>query len=124
MYYTGIDPRTMQTIYVARTPEEKRMQRALLQWRRPEVRRDVIAALKKAGREDLIGFGPDCLVRPDYSPKKKSPAKPGDKPAPKPAAKAAAPAPAEKPAKLVRKAGWAKPKPKKNARPVKKGGKK
>ena len=123
MYYTGIDPRTMQSIYVARTPEEKRQQRALLQWRRPEVRRDVIAALKKAGREDLIGFGPDCLVRPDYSPKKKAPAKSGEKPTAKAAAKAA-PAAAEKPAKPVRKAGWAKAKPKKNARPVKKTGKK
>ena len=119
MYYTGIDPRTMQSVYVARSFEEKRQQRALLQWRRPEVRRDVIAALKKSGREDLIGFGPDCLVRPDYSPKKKSPARSGEKPAPK-----TAPAAAEKPKKPERKAGWAKAKPKKNARPVKKGGKK
>ena len=119
MYYTGIDPRTMQTIYVARSPEDKRLQRALLQWRRPEVRRDVIAALKKAGREDLIGFGPECLVRPDYSPKKKAPAKSDGKPESR--STKTAPAPAEKPAKPVRKAGWAKPKPKKNARPGKKG---
>ena len=124
MYYTGMDPRTMQSIYVARTPEEKRMQRALLQWRRPEVRRDVIAALKKAGREDLIGFGPDCLVRPDYSPRKKTGnVSRGQAPVPQDR-RSAAPAAAEKPAKPVRKAGWAKAKPKKNARPVKKSGKK
>ena len=64
MYYTGLDPRTMQPVYVARTAEEKAMQRALLQWRRPDKRPIVVAALKKAGREDLIGFGKDCLIRP------------------------------------------------------------
>ena len=64
MYYTGLDPRTMAQIYVARSPEEKRFQRALLQWRRPENRKTVLAALRKAGREDLIGYGPDCLVPP------------------------------------------------------------
>ncbi len=64
MYYTGLDPRTMKPVYVARTPEEKAMQRALLQWRRPDKRPIVLAALKKAGREDLIGFGKECLLRP------------------------------------------------------------
>ena len=64
MYYTGLDPRTMQPVYVAKTAEEKAMQRALLQWRRPDKRPIVVAALKKAGREDLIGFGKDCLIRP------------------------------------------------------------
>lgn len=64
MYHTGIDPRTMQPVYVAKTPHEKDMQRALLQWRRPDKRRLVIQALHEAGREDLIGFGKDCLVRP------------------------------------------------------------
>ena len=64
MYYTGLDPRTMKPVYVARTPEEKAMQRALLQWRRPDKRPIVLAALKKAGREDLIGFGRECLLRP------------------------------------------------------------
>lgn len=63
MYYTEIDPRTMQPVYVAKTPEEKAMQRALLQWRRPDKRPIVLAALKKAGREDLIGFGKECLIR-------------------------------------------------------------
>ena len=64
MYYTEIDPRTMKPVYVAKTPEEKAMQRALLQWRRPDKRPIVLAALKKAGREDLIGFGKECLIRP------------------------------------------------------------
>lgn len=64
MYYTGLDPRTMKPVYVARTPEEKAMQRALLQWRRPDKRPIVAAALRKAGRQDLVGFGRDCLIRP------------------------------------------------------------
>lgn len=64
MYYTEIDPRTMKPVFVAKTPEDKAMQRALLQWRRPDKRPIVIAALKKAHREDLIGFGKECLIRP------------------------------------------------------------
>ena len=65
MYYTEIDPRTMQPVFVAKTPEDKAMQRALLQWRRPDKRPIVLAALKKAHREDLIGFGKECLIRPN-----------------------------------------------------------
>jgi len=65
MYYTGLDPVTMKKVYVPKTPREKELQRALLQWKRPEKRRLVIEALKEAGREDLIGFGKNCLVRPD-----------------------------------------------------------
>ena len=64
MYYTGLDPRTMKPVYVAKTPEEKEMQRALLQWRRPDKRAIVIKALLQAGREDLIGYGKECLIRP------------------------------------------------------------
>ena len=64
MYYTELDPRTMKPVFVAKTPEDKAMQRALLQWRRPDKRPIVIAALKKAHREDLIGFGRECLIRP------------------------------------------------------------
>ncbi|QNL44543.1 YgiQ family radical SAM protein [Oscillibacter hominis] len=64
MYYTGIDPRTMQPVYVATDPHDKALQRALLQWRKPEMRRLVVEALHKAGREDLIGYGPQCLIRP------------------------------------------------------------
>ena len=64
MYYSEIDPRTMKPVYVAKTPEEKAMQRALLQWRRPDKRALVIKALMQAGREDLIGYGKECLIHP------------------------------------------------------------
>lgn len=64
MYYTGVDPRTMQKVYVPKSPHEKAMQRALIQYRNPELYDLAIEALHKAGRSDLIGFGPKCLVRP------------------------------------------------------------
>ena len=64
MYYTGIDPRTMQEVYVARDPHDKALQRALLQWGRGDKRALVIEALEKTERTDLIGFTPDCLIRP------------------------------------------------------------
>ena len=62
MFYTGLDPYTMEEVYVPRTKEEKAQQRALLQYFRPENRQIVLSALKKAGRYDLIGTGKDCLV--------------------------------------------------------------
>ncbi len=65
MFYTGLDPMTLQPVYVPRTPKEKAEQRALLQYFRPENRQIVLAALQKAGRRDLIGTGPGCLVAPD-----------------------------------------------------------
>ena len=65
MYYTGLDPMTMEPVYVAKSIREKDMQRALLQWKRPEKRKLVLEALRKAGREDLIGHGKGKLVRPD-----------------------------------------------------------
>lgn len=64
MFYTGLDPMTMQPVYVPRTPKEKAEQRALLQYYRPENRALVLAALQKAGRHDLIGTAPGCLVPP------------------------------------------------------------
>lgn len=64
MYYTGVDPRTMQPVYVPRTPHEKAMQRALIQYRDPKNRALVEEALRKAGRTDLIGHDPKCLIRP------------------------------------------------------------
>ena len=64
MYYTGLDPRTMQPVYVATNPHEKAMQRALIQYRNPENYDLVHEALIKAGREDLIGFDGKCLIRP------------------------------------------------------------
>ena len=64
MYYTGMDPRTMKPVYVATDPHEKAMQRALIQYRNPKNYYLVKEALEKAGREDLIGFGKECLIRP------------------------------------------------------------
>ncbi|MBQ9198489.1 MAG: DUF3362 domain-containing protein, partial [Clostridia bacterium] len=64
MYYTGIDPRTMKPVYVPRTQKEKDMQRALLQWKNPANHPLIREALRQCGREDLIGFSPDCLVPP------------------------------------------------------------
>ena len=64
MYYTGVDPLTMEKVYVPKNPHEKAMQRALIQYKNPENRSLVEEALKKGGREDLIGFGPKCLLRP------------------------------------------------------------
>ena len=65
MYYTGINPLDMKSVYAPDDYREKLMQRALLQYRRPENRNLVREALIKAGREDLIGYGANCLVRPD-----------------------------------------------------------
>lgn len=64
MYYTGIDPITMKKVYVPKTYEEKQMQRALLQYRKSENYALVKKALIKAGREDLIGYGVKCLIKP------------------------------------------------------------
>ncbi len=64
MYYTGLDPRTMKPIYVPKSAREKAMQRALLQWKRPEKRQLVLEALRETGREDLIGYGKHYLVPP------------------------------------------------------------
>jgi len=64
IYYTGIHPLTGKEVYVARDYKEKQMQRALLQYARPENAHLVREALRYAGREDLIGNTPDCLVRP------------------------------------------------------------
>lgn len=63
MYYTGINPLTGKKVYVPKTFEEKAMQRALLQYKNPANHKLVVKALVEAGREDLIGFDKDCLVR-------------------------------------------------------------
>jgi hypothetical protein len=110
MYYTGLDPRTMDKVYVPTDPHEKAMQRALIQYRNPKNYYLVREALLAAHREDLIGSGPKCLIRavppragkpsappPKLPPKGKAASKaPAKKPAAKPAPK---PAPARKPAK-------------------------
>ena len=64
MYYTGVDPRNMQPVYVATNPHEKAMQRALIQYRNPKNYDLVYEALTKAGRTDLIGYDKKCLIRP------------------------------------------------------------
>lgn len=64
MYYTGYDPRTMQPVYVPINPHEKAMQRALIQYRDPKNYELVKEALLREGRDDLIGFGPECLITP------------------------------------------------------------
>lgn len=67
MYYTGLDPRDMTPVYVPKTPKEKAMQRALIQYRNPKNYDLVVEALKIAGRQDLIGYDKKCLVRPKKS---------------------------------------------------------
>lgn len=89
MFYTGVDPRTMQPVYVPRDPHEKAMQRALIQYRDPKNDALMREALEKAGRPDLIGTGPKCLLRPRR----------GDKPASVPKPVPQKPARAAKPQK-------------------------
>lgn len=64
MYYTGLDPRTMEKVYVPTNPHEKAMQRALIQYRNPKNYDLVVEALTLAKRTDLIGFDKKCLIRP------------------------------------------------------------
>ncbi len=68
MFYTGLDPRTMKPVFVARSPEDKAMQRALMQFGNPRNHDLVRKALRLAGREDLIGRGRECLVPPERDP--------------------------------------------------------
>ena len=64
MYFTGVDPRTMERIFVPKSPHEKALQRALIQYRDPKNYDLVLEALQRAGRMDLVGYGPRCLIRP------------------------------------------------------------
>ena len=73
MYYTGVDPFTMNPVYVCKNPHEKAMQRALIQYRNPKNRDLVEEALKKGGREDLIGYSKNCLIRPIKTIRSESP---------------------------------------------------
>jgi radical SAM superfamily enzyme YgiQ (UPF0313 family) len=142
MYYTGINPLDGKNVYVATDYHEKQLQRALLQYNRPENAPLVREALIKAGREDLIGYSAECLVRPagganqtrkpaqgkvqgkvqcksaqgkPAAQGKKPVAMTGAKPISKPVAKASTPAATAAPAKKkpAYKEGWAKPKKKK-----------
>ena len=63
MYYTGLDPRTMEPVYIPKNPHEKAMQRALIQYKNPANRELVKEALIAAGRTDLIGTDKKCLIR-------------------------------------------------------------
>lgn len=74
MYYTGVDPRTGEKVYVPKNPHEKAMQRALMQYKAPQNRDLVLEALRKAHREDLIGYGGSCLIRPISRPAQGGPA--------------------------------------------------
>lgn len=67
MYYTGIDPRNGKAVYIPKNPHEKAMQRALIQYRNPKLYDLVLEALRRAGRMDLVGYGPKCLIRPKHS---------------------------------------------------------
>lgn len=78
MYYTGIDPLRMESVYVPKAPREKAMQRALLQYRVPQNYDLVIEALVKAKRTDLIGYDTKCLIRPRNTQKKNQSVKPAD----------------------------------------------
>ena len=114
----------MKSIYVPTDPHDKAMQRALMQWKRPEKRALVLEALRKTHREDLIGFNKHCLLRPNGGAgKPASPAGRGQKPNPrgrKPAAAGRGDSPRTAPPSAPKKkAGWAAAKPKKNARPGK-----
>lgn len=64
MYYTGLDPRTMEEVYIPKSQHEKAMQRALIQYRNPRNYDLVLEALEKTGRLDLVGFDKKCLIRP------------------------------------------------------------
>jgi radical SAM superfamily enzyme YgiQ (UPF0313 family) len=64
IYYTGFNPYTGESVYVPKSVEERRMQRALLQYKNPDNHDLVKKALIKAGRKDLIGYGPKCLITP------------------------------------------------------------
>ena len=102
MFYTGINPMTMKEVYCPTDYREKQLQRALLQYKRPENRKLVIEALRKCGREDLIGNGENCLVR-DFvnKPPQKKTARVQEKPKAE-----------KKTEKKKYQKGWAKPKAK------------
>lgn len=72
MYYTGLDPRTMKPVYVPKSPHEKAMQRALIQYRNPKNYDLVVEALTIANRLDLIGYEKHCLIRPKYQKQEKN----------------------------------------------------
>lgn len=122
MWYTGLDPRTMKPVFVPKTPHDKALQRALMQWRKPQNRKLVLEALQKTDRQDLIGYGKRCLIRPDkgQTPHSSKPSREQQKNTGKRKPVQSSDRPQEKNRlSTKRKAGWAKAKP-----PVTKGTKK
>ncbi len=79
MFYTGMDPRTMKSVYIPRSPKEKAMQRALIQFFIPKNRPLVREALCLAYRDDLIGYGKNCLVPPESADRPRGDERPGEK---------------------------------------------
>ena len=125
----------MEPVFVPKTPHDKALQRALMQWRKPQNRKLVLEALHRTGREDLIGYGKHCLIRPDkgQAPQSRTGGEfrsGGRKSSAPPARKGGKPsgdgrkegfdgrhtAQHSAASKPVRKAGWAKAKPKPNAK--------
>ena len=104
MYYTGLDPRTMERVYVPTDPHEKAMQRALIQYRNPKNYYLVKEALLAAHREDLIGSGPKCLIRA-VPPRPASQSAPPRKAPPKAPGKQAGKRPTPPPGKPGRRPG-------------------
>ena len=122
MYHTGLDPRTMAAVYVPTDAHDKAMQRALMQWKRPEKRPLVLEALRRTHREDLIGYGRECLLRPNRPAAGSRPQSGGARPAGKPQdqkLKQRGKRVEHNDVQPKRKAGWAKPKARKNAKPGK-----
>ena len=124
MYYTGLDPRTMEKVYVPTDAHEKAMQRALIQYRDPKNYYLVREALMAAHREDLIGSGPKCLIRA-IPPKARTTTAPPPKAAPKASPKSASKAPPKAPSKSRSAVSKAPTKPAvKKAAPGKSGSRK
>lgn len=110
MFYTGLDPRSMKPVFVARSPEDKAMQRALMQFRSPKNQPLVRKALRLAGRDDLIGWDRECLVAPESSRNAGN----RDPRAPRQTKTATRQKPSsEKKTSVKRSSKWAKAKPKK-----------
>ncbi len=133
MFYTGINPMDMKSVHVVTDYHEKQLQRALLQFNRPENADLVREALVKAGREDLIGYGPDCLVRPAGERRSAGDRRPSPRPTggkPTGGKQSGGKSPAGKSVKSTRSAAQkggrsaAHSSPKSPARPAKKGGRK
>ena len=117
MFYTGLDPRDMSPVYVPRDPHEKAMQRALMQYFRPENHALALEALRRAGREDLIGFGRECLIPPRLI-RREGKGERGARPAPGRGGRAeSAPGRSGKPKDAPRKGGRAEPSAQQNSRP-------